>query len=689
MSKSPSESAPRSEGKNRLGDETSPYLRQHRDNPVYWWAWGDEAFAAARAENKPILLSVGYAACHWCHVMAHESFEHAAIADLMNQLFINIKVDREERPDVDAIYQKALAATGEQGGWPLTMFITPEGKPFFGVTYFPPEARYGRPGFPDLLERIATVYRDDRATVESQAAKLTTHLAKVHDGALKEPLSLVALDEAAAHIVDHFDFVDGGLGGQPKFPMAEVFEYMWRAFCRSGEPQYATATTLTLNRICQGGIYDHLGGGFSRYSTDSRWLAPHFEKMLYDNAQLIDVMALVWLETKSALYKTRAEETVTWLTREMIGENGAFTATLDADSEGVEGKFYVWSETEINAVLGDESAFFKEIYDVTSGGNWEGKTILNRINSGDRQLSADEETQLATARQKLFAVRAPRIRPERDDKVLADWNGLMIQALARAGMIFDHPDWVVLSRRIYDAILTTMVWQDKAGYTRLGHSLCGGRLQPVDMLDDYANMIAGALALYSATGDQALMKQASVWADLVHSLFWNEAGHGYFFTADDAEHLIVRTTQVTDSATPSGNGVMLGNLARLFHLTGDDRFRFRAEALIDAFDADAMRHFPHTCAFLNGFELFIDAVQVVIIGDRSDPGVKSLLSAAMAGSQPNLILSTVDGTDALPAGHAAFGKTAVDGQAAAYVCRGPVCQAPITAPDDLRAALAA
>lgn len=681
--------APGTSGRNRLGDETSPYLRQHLDNPVHWWAWGDDAFAAATAENKPILLSVGYAACHWCHVMAHESFENPDIAALMNEMFINIKVDREERPDVDAIYQKALAATGEQGGWPLTMFITPEGKPFFGGTYFPPEQRYGRPGFPQVLERIAEVYANDRDTVEAQAGKLTDHLSKAPQGELRQPLSLESLDEAASHLADHFDPVNGGLSGAPKFPMAEVFEFVWRAYCRSGEPKYKDAVALTLNRICQGGIYDHLGGGFARYSTDELWLAPHFEKMLYDNAQLIEVLALVWQETQSPLYKTRAEETVAWLTREMMGENGAFAATLDADSEGEEGKFYVWSDAEVDAVLGDEAALFKEIYDVKAGGNWEGKTILNRINTGDRKLSGGDEQSLATARQKLFDARAPRIRPGRDDKVLADWNGLMIRALARAGLAFNHAHWIDLARSAYNAILTTMTWTDAGRRTRLAHSLCGGRLQEVDMLDDYANMISAALALFTATGEDAFLDQAKTWSDLVHDLYWNESQHGYFFTANDAENLIVRTSSVTDSATPSGNGTMLDNLARLFHLTGDDRFRVRAEALTDAFDVDAMRSFPHTCAFLNGFEVFLHALQVIIVGDRSDEDVQSLLRAALGESHPTLILATVDATDALPASHAAFGKAPVDGKAAAYVCKGPVCQAPVTTADALREALAA
>ncbi len=676
-----------SNGRNRLNDETSPYLRQHQDNPVHWWAWGDDAFAAAQEEDKPILLSVGYAACHWCHVMAHESFENDTIAGVMNRLFINIKVDREERPDVDAIYQKALASMDEQGGWPLTMFVTPEGKPFFGGTYFPPASRWGRPGFPDVLERIAEIYKTDRSTVEDQAGKLTTHLAHGRDGQLKDPLSLSMLDDAATHLADHFDPVNGGLGGAPKFPMAEVFEFLWRAFCRSGESKFQDMVILTLDRICQGGIYDHLGGGFARYSTDEVWLAPHFEKMLYDNAQLIDVLAQVWLETKSDLYKTCIEETIAWLSREMMGENGAFAATLDADSEGEEGKFYVWSDAEVDQVLGSDAALFKDVYDVTADGNWEGKNILNRIDSGTRTLTEEEEQTLTRARAALFDARAPRIRPGWDDKVLADWNGLMIQALARAGMIFDRPEWIDLGRTAYDAILSTMTWQDGDGRTRLAHSLCGGRVQPVDMLDDYANMIGAVLTLSSATGEELFVNQAIDWADLVHALFWNEDGHGYFFTAADAEHLIVRATSVTDTATPSGNGTMLNVLARLFHFTGDDRFRIRAEALIEAFDVETMQHFPHTCAFLNGFENFIDGLQVIVVGDRQNQDVQSLLRGALQESHPTLNLATVGDPSALPASHAAHLKDKIDGQATAYVCRGPVCQPPVNTAADLQTAL--
>jgi uncharacterized protein YyaL (SSP411 family) len=677
--------------RNRLGDETSPYLLQHRDNPVHWWPWGDDAFAAAREQDKPILLSVGYAACHWCHVMAHESFENDAIADQMNRDFINIKVDREERPDVDAIYQKALAATGEHGGWPLTMFLKPDGKPFFGGTYFPPEDRYGRPGFPVVLTRLAEVYKNDRDMVDGHADKLTAALDMSEGGELKDPLTLATLDECAAHLADHFDYVDGGLGGAPKFPMTDVFEFLWRGYLRSGDTKFATAVRVTLDRICQGGIYDHLGGGFARYSTDPKWLAPHFEKMLYDNAQLIDVLTTVWQETNSALYATRIEETIDWLMREMIGENGAFAATLDADSEGEEGKFYVWGEAEIDTALKDfadsDVQLFKDIYDVSAEGNWEHKIILNRIDTADVPLTPEQDEALAKMRTTLFEVRAPRIRPGRDDKVLADWNGLMIQALAHAGLVFGRDEWIDLARTAFAAIVATMQWQDDSGRTRLGHSLCAGKLQQVDLLDDYAAMSRAALELFTVTGDDAYLNHAMTWSDHVEALFSDAGRGGYFFTASDAEHLIVRTASVTDSATPSGNGVMLGVLARLYYLTGDDRWQARAEKILERFAGDALRSFPHTCCLLNGFELYADGLQVVIIGPRGG-GSAVLMRAALDMSKPTLMLSVVADPSALPETHPARGKTQLDGQPTAYICRGPVCQAPVTAPDDLRTQLA-
>jgi hypothetical protein len=464
---------------NALGDETSPYLLQHRDNPVHWQAWNEATLRAARELDKPILLSIGYAACHWCHVMAHECFERPDIAALMNAHFVNIKVDREERPDLDTIYMSALAALGEQGGWPLTMFLTPAGEPFWGGTYFPPEPRYGRPGFPQVLTAMAQAYRNDSQAIANNAAIIREALGRLGAPEGGEDLSIALTDQAAARLGSGIDAVHGGFGGAPKFPQVPALETLWRGWKRGRERSLRDSTVLTLDHLCQGGIYDHLGGGFARYSTDARWLAPHFEKMLYDNALLIDFLTLVWQDTQSPLYAERIAETIGWVAREMRQGEGGFSSSLDADSEHEEGKFYVWSQAEIDDALGDRSARFKQFYDVTPGGNWEGKTILNRLHALAR---ADDATEVALAEDRavLFARRAPRVRPGLDDKVLADWNGLMITALANAGRVFGRGDWLTLARDAFIFVQRDMA----AGAGRLWHSWRAGRARALARIDD-------------------------------------------------------------------------------------------------------------------------------------------------------------------------------------------------------------
>ncbi|HEX9533988.1 MAG TPA: thioredoxin domain-containing protein, partial [Stellaceae bacterium] len=370
--------------RNRLGEETSPYLLQHKDNPVHWQPWGAETLAAAKAEDKPILLSIGYAACHWCHVMAHESFENLQIAERMNELFVSIKVDREERPDLDAIYQHALALMGEQGGWPLTMFLTPEGEPFWGGTYFPPEQRWGRPGFPQVLDAMSNAYARDRDKVAKNVVALREALQRLRSPERGGAIGRELLDGIAERLLRETDQLHGGIGTAPKFPQTGVIELLWRAWKRTGQPPYRDAVVKALDAMCQGGIYDHLGGGFARYSTDARWLVPHFEKMLYDNAELVDLLTLVWQDTKSPLYRERADETLGWVSREMVTPASGFASSLDADSEHEEGKFYVWSKAEIDQVLGKRATLFKRFYDVTAEGNWEEKNILNRSKTPER-----------------------------------------------------------------------------------------------------------------------------------------------------------------------------------------------------------------------------------------------------------------------------------------------------------------
>jgi len=669
--------------RNRLGEETSPYLLQHKDNPVQWQPWGPEALAAAKAEDKPILLSIGYAACHWCHVMAHESFENPAIAATMNNRFINIKVDREERPDLDAIYQNALALMGEQGGWPLTMFLTPEGEPFWGGTYYPPEPRWGRPGFPQVLDAISTAYRQDRDNVMKNVTALRDALKRLEQPQAGEGVAPELFDRIAERLLREVDPLNGGIGHAPKFPQCGIFELLWRAWKRTRREPYREAVTRTLTTISQGGIYDHLGGGFARYSTDARWLAPHFEKMLYDNAELTSLLALVWQETRDPLYAQRVTETVGWLEREMTHPEGGFYSSLDADSEHEEGKFYVWSELEIDSVLGDRAGLFKRIYDVAAEGNWEGHTILNRLHNLEL---ADEatEAELAQCRALLLKARAPRIRPGLDDKILADWNGLMIAALADAGLAFDRADWIALATRAFAFIREKMTGEDG----RLRHSWREGRARHPASVDDYANLSRAALSLHEATGDPAYLDQAKTWVAVLDRHYWDNAGGGYFFAADDTADLIARAKTASDAAVPAGNGTMVGVLARLNLLTGDDAYGRRAEAILGAFSGELGRNFFPLATLINNAEFAQKPLQIVLAGEPAEPAFAALRRAVYEVSLPNRVVLAVKPGEDLPPNHPARGKGPVNGKPAAYVCDGPVCSLPLTDPQALSTALA-
>ncbi|MCZ6481953.1 MAG: thioredoxin domain-containing protein [Alphaproteobacteria bacterium] len=661
---------------NTLSAETSPYLLQHKGNPVHWQPWGPGALELAKRTEKPIMLSVGYAACHWCHVMAHESFEDAETAALMNELFVNIKVDREERPDIDTIYQSALALLGQRGGWPLTMFLTPDGKPFWGGTYFPPVGRYGQPGFKDILRRVAELYKQEPAKISANVTALGEALAKLSQATSGGAITLAATDQIAERMLQDFDPINGGIGGAPKFPHVPVYKLIWRAYQRTGNEAFRDAVVLSLDKMCQGGIYDHLGGGFARYATDAAWLVPHFEKMLYDNAQMIDILTLVYPEAKSPLYGMRVAETVSWVLGEMVAEGGGFASTLDADSEGEEGKYYVWSAAETDDLLGPDAGRFKDAYDVTPEGNWEGKSILNRTKRpelGDH----GHEAALTAARAILLKARQSRVRPGWDDKVLADWNGLMIAALANAGAVFAKPAWVDAARRAFGFVAANMV---KDG--RLHHSHRSGLLKHTATLEDYAHMCRAALALFEVTGDDGYLTRAEGWAADVERYYLDENG-GYFYTAADAQDLITRTKTAADNATPSGNGVMAGVLARLYFLTGKEAYLSAAEAVIAAFAGELERNFVPLTTLINNNELLQSAVQIVILGERDDAGVQSLLAAVNGVSLANRMVLVLPPDKPLAETHPAFGKAQVGGKATAYVCVGTVCSLPVSTPDAL------
>ncbi len=679
-------STPSNTPSNQLADETSPYLLQHKDNPVHWRGWSDAALAAAQAADKPILLSVGYAACHWCHVMAQESFESAETAAVMNESFINIKVDREERPDLDALYQSALQMMGEHGGWPLTMFLTPAGEPFWGGTYFPPAPRYGRPGFPDVLRSVANAYREQKTQIAGNVASLRDGLAKMAQPPGGGQLSIEVLDSTATAMLRAIDPITGGTMGAPKFPQPTLFQYLWRAYRRTGSPLYRDAVTLTLDHMCQGGIYDHLGGGFARYSTDEVWLAPHFEKMLYDNALLIELLSDVWLETRSPLYETRVRETIAWALREMrAGDDTApaFVSAYDADSEGEEGKFYVWSEAEIDDLLGEASALFKHTYDVGPHGNWEGKTILNR--SDDLSLGDDAaEASLAASRDVLLDARSSRIWPGRDDKVLADWNGLMIAALARAAVVFSEPSWLQAAIAAYDFVLGEM-----SDGERLYHSWCAGKAAHPGVLEDYANMARAALALHEVTGEQDYLTQARTWVQTADQHHWDADHGGYFMSADDTADILLRTKPIHDNATPPGNGIMADVLAQLYYLSGKLFYRERLDALITALVPEETDRSIHQLSLLMGFETLERAVQIVIAGDApadaAMPG--GLVRTALLAAPPTRLVMRLSNDLSLPQSHPAFGKASIDGKPTAYICVGTTCTLPLTDPEELKAQL--
>jgi hypothetical protein len=612
--------------------------------------------------------------------MAHESFENPAIAALMNEHFVNIKVDREERPDLDQLYQHALALLGQHGGWPLTMFLTPAGEPFWGGTYFPPESRYGRPGFPEVLETVARIWRDDRSRVTSNTSALKDALARLATPGRPDALSPAFVAEAAQRLVQVFDTIHGGFAGAPKFPQAPVLRLLWRQALATGDPAIRQAVLHTLVNICQGGIYDHLGGGFARYSVDALWLVPHFEKMLYDNAQLIALLSDSAADTGNPLFAARVAETVGWLEREMLVEE-AFASSLDADSEGEEGKFYVWEAAEIDRLLGPDARAFRLAYGVTDAGNWEGKTILNRLHQPGLG-SLEEEAALRSSAAVLLAARERRVRPGRDDKVLADWNGLTIAALARASAVFRRPDWLERADAAFAFVCRNMTRGD-----RLAHSWRAGRRLDLAFLDDYAQMAAAALALYEHTARPDYLHGAVAWIGRLDADYFDPAG-GYFQVAADAGDVLVRPKSAQDGPTPAANGTLVEVLARLYALTGKDAYRARAEQLLDVFSGEARRNPAVHAALLSGYGLLANPVQVIVMGAADDPAVGQLRQTALGAAAPAPIVLTLPPGVGLADDHPAAGKTLVDGRATAYVCVGRICLPPVTAAEQLAELLA-
>ena len=673
---------------NRLINETSPYLLQHAHNPVDWHPWGPEALEKAKTEDKPILLSVGYSACHWCHVMERESFEDRQIAQIMNENYVSIKVDREERPDIDSIYMTAVQAMTGQGGWPMTVFLTPEGKPFYGGTYFPPEDRGGMPAFPRVLEAIAKAYREDRGNVTLTTQRLLQSMQQMSSGARSvDPLTDDVLYQAYRGISGQFDDRYGGVGMQPKFPQPMTYEFLLRYYRRSQDPQALEMVELTLRRMAEGGIYDQIGGGFHRYSTDTFWLVPHFEKMLYDNALLVKLYLHAFQITGNPLYRRVVEGTLGYVLREMADPAGGFYSAQDADSEGVEGKFFVWRPEEIVKVLGKEDGeIVNRYFGVTLEGNFEGRSILHVAAEAAAVASevgvTEEELDALIIRSnaKVLEAREQRVHPERDEKILTAWNALMLRAFAEAAAVLSRPDYGKIAEQNAKFLLENLY---EGG--RLLRTYRDGKAKLNGYLEDYAYLIDALMALHEVTFGRRWLKEAIVLGEAMVDLFWDEASGQFYDTGRDHEELIVRPRDITDNAIPSGSSMATGVLLRLAVISGDSDLQRRALIALRS-TREVMTGFPTGAGhWLCALEFYLsDAKEIAIIGQRDAPETQALVSEVYRRYLPNRVLlgrndcdGTLEGVPLLE------GREKLDGRPTAYVCQSYVCQLPVTDPDEL------
>jgi uncharacterized protein YyaL (SSP411 family) len=665
---------------NRLASETSPYLLQHKDNPVDWRPWEQEALDEARARDVPVLLSIGYAACHWCHVMERESFEDASTAQVMNQNFVCVKVDREERPDLDAVYMDAVQAMTGHGGWPMTVFLTPDGVPFFGGTYFPPEDRHGMPSFTRLMDAVSSSWRERREDVEKQGQALVEQMEAF--SAVRptdEDLSPTIVAKAFEGLQRSFDEHHGGFGGAPKFPQPMTIDLLLRLAAGDNEAAEQMATQ-TLDAMASGGIYDQLRGGFARYSVDREWVVPHFEKMLYDNAQLIRTYARSYKVSGSAMHARVVRETVGWLLDEMRDPAGGFWSTLDADSEGVEGKFYVWSLDEVREVVGADAEAAIAHWGMSPHGNFEGHNIP--VFTG----ATDDPAAIERARQTLLSRREQRVRPSTDSKVLTAWNGLAASALAEAGSILEEPAWIEAGAEAMRFVLSELRIED-----RLHRSYRDGVVKHLGFAEDYAFTLEACLALFEATGEPDWLREARWAADESLRLFLDKNAGGFFTTGEDADQLITRAKDLVDNAVPAANSVFALELQRLSHITGDESYATHALNVMRLL-ADATIRSPLGFGHLLGaISLHSSTVlEVVIVGDRHREDTKALLKSARASYLPNMVLITARPDDPQLGSLTQLveGRSALDGAATAYVCRNRTCDAPTASPEELRDQLA-
>jgi uncharacterized protein YyaL (SSP411 family) len=668
---------------NHLIHESSPYLLQHAHNPVDWYPWGEEAFAKARAENKPVLLSIGYSACHWCHVMAHESFEDEQIARLMNENFVNIKVDREERPDLDQIYMNAVQMMTHHGGWPMTVFLTPEGVPFYGGTYFPPQDRYNIPGFPRVLISVAQAYKERPDDIAETGTSLLQELRRLSQSTGSDhPLEKELLDAAYAGIAKNYDPVHGGFGGAPKFPPAMTLEFLLRTYARTGNRDALEMVSYTCAKMAQGGMYDQLGGGFHRYSTDARWLVPHFEKMLYDNALLSRLYLHHFQITQSPVSRETIEGILDYVLREMTDAGGGFYSTQDADSEGHEGKFFVWDVDEIRAVLGDTNAtLFCDYYNVTEAGNFEGKNILNVTRAledvavANRVTIADLQESLSHSRRALFEQREARVKPDRDEKIITAWNGMMLASFSEAGVILNRPDYTNAARRNAEFVLTNL---RRDGL--LLRTFKDGVARFNAYLEDYAFLIDGLVTLFETTGEFRWLQEALALTDRMVEEFWDHHNGGFFFTGKSHENLIVRSKDYFDNATPSGNSVAAGVLLRLAILSGKESYRDLALAIFRE-TVDTVRRYPSAFGYtLSAMDFLLSTPKEVAIIGRDAGEIRPMLQEVWRAYLPSKVVASglADDSQAPAAVPLLQNRPLVNGLATAYVCENYTCKQPVT-----------
>jgi uncharacterized protein YyaL (SSP411 family) len=665
---------------NRLASESSPYLRQHANNPVNWYAWGAEALSRAKAEDKPILLSIGYSACHWCHVMAHESFENAEIAALMNQHFINIKVDREERPDLDDIYQKsAQVFTGRGGGWPLTMFLTPAQEPFYGGTYFPPVPRHSLPAFPDVLRGVLEAYRSHKDEVQKNVERVKGGLLKVGVPKGCQAVTERLLEQAVSELGQLFDPLHGGFGEGPKFPTVPPLSLMCLRSVRTKDSRLLDMVLLQLRRMADGGLYDHLGGGFHRYSVDAEWKIPHFEKMLYDNAQLVRLYLDGWRLTKEEGFRRVVEETLDYVRRELMHSDGAFFAAQDADSEGREGAYFLWTHDEIVSELGpDLGGEFCRAYGVTTEGNFEGKNVLHRLEGGRLTTEEQEaaESTLKPAREKLLAARERRVKPLRDSNILTSWNAMMISAMFDAAVTLNQPTYRLAAEKALTFLLDYAFV-----HGRVYHTVVEGKGRLNGYLDDAAWLAAALLDAFEATCHRWYLDQARLVTDSIESHFWDEAGGGgCFFTSHDHERLIQRMKTGTDSAVPAGNAVTASVFLRLFSLTGEERYHERAGKILRLFERGMSQNPYGSAALLCSVDWWLSGPrEIVIVGARGHAMTEAMLRAVSQRFIPHRVVLVTEEANAgdaheFPLGK---GKVSLNGRPTAYVCQRQTCSQPV------------